>query len=91
MLARMNYASTLAANQKFNLATAATSASANPQTFLSYYLDQLATAPFDDAIVDEFSRYLQATGAWTGSAAQLQAKAPGLVRLILGSPEYQLI
>jgi hypothetical protein len=34
--------------------------------------------------------YLTATGAWTGSTAQLQAKSAGLVHLIAGSPEYQL-
>jgi len=38
----------------------------------------------------ELGSYLRATGGWTGSDAQLQAKAPGLVHLIVGSPEYQL-
>ena len=33
----------------------------------------------------ELSTYLRATGAWTGSDAQLQAKAPGLVHLVAGS------
>jgi uncharacterized protein (DUF1800 family) len=90
MLARMNFASALAGNQKFNLATAAQGAASDPQSFVSYYLDQLATMPFDPAVINEFSNYLTATGSWTGSAAQLQAKAPGLVHLILASPEYQL-
>jgi hypothetical protein len=35
--------------------------------------------------------YLRATGTWTGSDVQLQAKAPGLVHLIAGSPEYQFV
>ena len=35
--------------------------------------------------------YLTATGTWTGSEAQLQSKGSGLVHLIAGSPEYQLI
>jgi uncharacterized protein (DUF1800 family) len=91
MLARMNFASALAGNQKFNLATAAQVAASDPQTFASYYLDQLATTPFDQSVLNEFSNYLTATGTWTGSAAQLQVKAPGLVHLILASPEYQLI
>jgi hypothetical protein len=91
MLARMNFASTLAANQKFNLAATAQSSSASSQSFLSYFLDQLATTPFDSSVLAEFSNYLQATGPWTGSTAQLQAKAPGLVHLILSSPEYQLL
>jgi uncharacterized protein (DUF1800 family) len=93
MLARMNFASTLAGNQKFNLATAAQGAGAASSAagFLSYYLDQLATTPFADSVLGQFSSYLTATGAWTGSAAQMQQKAPGVVHLLLSSPEYQLI
>ena len=49
---------------------------------------QLAPAEMKD---QELSNYLHATGAWTGSDAQLQAKAPGIVHLIAGSPEYQLV
>jgi uncharacterized protein (DUF1800 family) len=92
MLARMNFASTLAGNQKFKLATAvkAANASTTPEALLSYMLDALAGAPLDSAVTGELANYLHATGAWTGSDAQLQAKAPGLVHLIAGSPEYQL-
>jgi uncharacterized protein (DUF1800 family) len=92
MLARMNFASTLAGNQKFKLATAvkAANASKTPEALLSYMLDALAGAPLDSAVTGELTNYLHATGAWTGSDAQLQAKAPGLVHLIAGSPEYQL-
>ena len=43
----------------------------------------------DDVHLAQCLNYLKATGAWTGSDAQLQAKAPGLVHLIAGSPEYQ--
>jgi hypothetical protein len=32
--------------------------------------------------------YLRST-AWTGSDAQLQARVPGLTRLIVGAGEYQ--
>jgi len=39
----------------------------------------------------EWLTYLRATGAWTGSDAQLQSKSAGLVHLIAGSPEYQLV
>ena len=49
------------------------------------------TAPLDSSVTTELANYLHATGAWTGSDAQLQAKAPGLVHLIVGSPEYQLV
>ena len=92
MLARMNFASALAANQKFKLATTvkAANASKTPEALLSYMLDALVSAPLDSGVTAELSNYLRATGAWTGSDAQLQAKAPGLVHLIAGSPEYQL-
>jgi uncharacterized protein (DUF1800 family) len=92
MLARMNFASALAGNQKFKLATAvkAANVSKTPEALLSYLLDALVSAPLDSSVTSELSNYLHATGAWTGSDAQLQAKAPGLVHLIAGSPEYQL-
>jgi uncharacterized protein (DUF1800 family) len=93
MLARMNFASTLAANQKFNLATAVKNANASktPEALLSYFLESLPTAPLDTSVTTELNNYLHATGAWTGSDAQLQAKAPGVVHLIAGSAEYQFV
>jgi len=89
MLARMNFASTLAANQRFNLAAASMASAQTPQSFLAYYMSELDTAA-DSTVRSQWLDYLTATGAWTGSAAQRQAKAPGLVHLIGGSPEYQL-
>ena len=93
MLARLNFAASLATNQKFNLATAAknSGASSTPEALLSHFLTELVTAPFDSAARLELSSYLRATGPWSGSDVQLQAKAPGLVHLIAGSPEYQLV
>jgi uncharacterized protein (DUF1800 family) len=93
MLARMNFASSLAANQKFNLATAvkAASASKTPEALLAYFVDALVTAPLDSNVTAELSNYLHATGAWTASDAQLQQKSSGVVHLIAGSPEYQLV
>jgi uncharacterized protein (DUF1800 family) len=90
MLARMNFASTLAANQKFNLATSAKASNRSPQSFMSYFMDSIATPAVDTSVRSEWMSYLTATGAWTGSDAQLQAKGSGLVHLIAGSPEYQL-
>jgi len=90
MLARMNFAATLAANQRFNLARAAKPAAASPNAFLSYFVTELASAPADSVVTAEWLQYLTATGAWTGSDAQVQAKAAGLVHLIAGAPEYQL-
>ena len=91
MLSRMNFASTLAANQKFNLAAAAKPHGGTPASLLAWVMDSVQTAPMDQSAVNELSDYLTATGAWTGSDSQLQAKVPGLVHLIAGSSEYQLI
>src|SRR5262249_32417193 len=93
MLARLNFAATLASNQKFSLATAVKAAGAqgSPDALLSFISDALITAPADSSVTAELSNYLRATGAWTGSDAQIQAKAAGLVHLVAGSPEYQLI
>src|SRR5580765_1382195 len=93
MLARMNFASTLAGNQKFNLATSVkkAKATATPEALQAYFVDALATAPLDSSVTAELSNYLHATGAWTASDAQLQQKSSGVVHLIAGSPEYQLV
>jgi uncharacterized protein (DUF1800 family) len=91
MLARMNFASSLAANQKFNLAARSKPAAQTPDSFLSFFLDQLVAAPMSSATTNDLLTYLRATGAWTGSDVQVQAKGAGLVHLIAGSPEYQLI
>jgi hypothetical protein len=91
MLARMNFASTVAANQRFNLAAAAAPYAHTPQSLLSYVLDSLKTPLLDRSVAAELDGYLTATGAWTGSAVQLQAKVPGLVHLIAGTAEYQMV
>jgi uncharacterized protein (DUF1800 family) len=93
MLARLNFAASIATNQKFSLAAAAKSsgASSTPEALLAHFVSQLISAPLDSSVTTELSTYLRATGPWTGSDAQLQAKAPGLVHLIAGSPEYQLV
>jgi uncharacterized protein (DUF1800 family) len=91
MLARMNFASTVAANQRFNVAAAAAPYANTPESLLSYVLDSLKTPLLDRAVTEELDGYLTATGAWTGSAAQLQAKVPGLVHLIAGTAEYQFV
>ena len=44
MLARMNFASTLASNQKFKLATAAAGAKQSPQALVNYLLARLTAA-----------------------------------------------
>src|SRR5262249_40848369 len=81
MLARMNFASTLTLNQKFNLARVAQSSAATPEALLSYFLDTLPTPRLDTSVLGTLTDYLNATGPWTGSTVQLLAKAAGLVHL----------
>ncbi len=93
MLARMNFAATLAANQRLNLVTSIKLANARrtADNLMFHMTGALRTAPLDPGVAAEWANYLRATGAWTGSDAQLQAKAMGLAHLMAGSPEYQLV
>ncbi len=88
MLTRMNFASTLAANQRFNLARDAQPYRATPERVLEYMLSRFRTMGFPTTATTAMSEYLRST-AWTGSDAQLQTRVPGLTRLIVGSGEYQ--
>jgi uncharacterized protein (DUF1800 family) len=91
MLARVNFAANLARNQAVPLATAANVARESPEKMVEFFLDRLSPAPYDEGPLGELHAYLRAGGAWTGSTAQLQMKAAGLSRLIVGSAEYQLV
>jgi hypothetical protein len=91
MLARMNFAAALALNQKFNLGRAVQPVRDSPAKVAAYFLDRLSPAPYDPDPVAELQNYLTAGAAWSGSDTQLQTKASGLVRLIVGSSEYQLV
>jgi uncharacterized protein (DUF1800 family) len=90
MLARMNFASTLAANQRFNLARDASGVRSSADNVMSYFMSRFTPAPFDNQPYAELQSYLRA-GGWTGSDAQLNARSAGLARLIVGSSEYQLV
>jgi uncharacterized protein (DUF1800 family) len=91
MLARMNYASALAANQKFELARTAADHAGSPNELLTWVLDSLKTAPLSTDVTADLLDYLTATGPWTGSAAQIQNKVAGVVHLVAGTPEYQFV
>lgn len=91
MLARMNFAAQLTNNQKVNLLSAARPSGKTPDALLAFVLDELVTAPLDTNVTNELNTYLRATGAWTGSDAQIQAKTAGLMHLVAGLPEYQLV
>ncbi len=91
MLARTNFAATLAASQKESLAVALESDVGTPQALLAAMLDRVTPAPFDAAPQQALLQYLLAGGAWSGSTAQVNTRAAGLARLLVGSSEYQLI
>lgn len=67
MLARMNFASTLVANQRFEVRNAARNHRTSPQTLLDFAVNQLSMpalpAPVQTAMLD----YVRAGGTWTGS------------------------
>jgi len=92
MLARMNFAAAVASNQKFNLARSfSTTERAQPDRVLNGMLQRLTPAPYTTAEMNEMLAYLTTGGAWTGNDAQMNAKAPGLARLVAGSGEYQFV
>ena len=92
MLARMNFAATLAANQRFNLTRSTTSFRATPEALLDFFLfERLSPAPFDRQPYGDLLTYLKTGGPWTGADTQVNVKSAGLVRLIVGAAEYQFI
>jgi uncharacterized protein (DUF1800 family) len=91
MLSRMNFASALAGNQKFELARTAADHASSPQELLAWVLDALKTAPLSPGVTADLLDYLGATGPWTGSTTQIQNKVAGVVHLVAGMPEYQFV
>jgi uncharacterized protein (DUF1800 family) len=91
MLARTNFAATMASSQRANIAAAVESDGGTPQALLAAMLDRVTPAPLDAAPQQALMSYLAAAGAWTGSGEQLTTRAAGLARLLIGSSEYQLI
>jgi len=93
MLARMNFASTLAFNQRFNLGRDAQVAKASPEALLGLFLDRLSPATYDPGPYNGLLSYLRsgAAAAWPPNDAVLTSKAAGLARLIVGSSEYQFM
>ena len=91
MLTRMNFASQLATNQRFNLRDVARARSQSPEALVSLMIDRLTAAPFAREPYQALVDYARSGGAWTGSDAQLLVKAAGLAHLIVGSGDYQLV
>jgi hypothetical protein len=91
MLARTNFAATLAASQQDTLAVELERDGQTPQGLLTAMLTRVTSAPFDAAPQQALLSYLLAGGSWTGNDAQLNTRAAGLARLLVGSSEYQLV
>lgn len=90
-LARMNFSSTLAQNQRFALQSDSIGAAQTPQTFLDYFLSRLSLPPLDPPVRDAMLQYLGASGTWTGDSSQVSTKAAGLTHLLGASSEYQFV
>jgi len=91
MLARANFAATLAANQRAHLVASLDEDERTSQALVETMLDRLTPAPFDAGPRQALGSYVQAIGSAGSSAAQVDARAAGLARLIVGSSEYQLL
>jgi len=90
LLARMNFAATLATNQQFNLGSAAGASADSREALLAFMVDRLSPAPYDPQVMSDLLEYLDAgDGFWTTSVAR--QKAAGLAHLIGGSSEYQFV
>jgi uncharacterized protein (DUF1800 family) len=91
MLSRMNFASALATNQKFELQRAAQAHRASPERLVDFAIDRLGLPPLDPPIYSALVQYVQAGSLWTGSDAQLLTKTAGLFHLLSGAGDYQFV
>jgi uncharacterized protein (DUF1800 family) len=92
MLARMNFAAQLAGNQKFALRDVSRGHGETEEELLSYVLDRLTPPAYAPDAYNALLDYAQNNPtAWTGSDTQLATKAAGLVHLVVGSGDYQLV
>jgi uncharacterized protein (DUF1800 family) len=91
MLARMNFASTLAFNQRFNLGREAQAGRASAESLLSLFLDRMSPAPYDGGPYNSLLAYLGTAATWPPTDSVLTSKAAGLARLIVGSSENQFM
>jgi hypothetical protein len=87
----MNFASTLMANQKFNLGRELASYRQSPEQVVAYMLNRFNYAPLSTDVYEALLEYTRAGGPWTGNDTQLNNKAAGLARLIVASSEYQFV
>ena len=104
MLARMNFAATLARNQQFALRDLSRPHRDTPESLVDFVLESLSMPKPPPAVYQTYVDYVRAGGAWVGSAfdplddqrkaqadTQLLNKTGGLFHLMTGSGEYQLV
>jgi uncharacterized protein (DUF1800 family) len=91
MLARTNFAATIASSQKQFLAASVADDGRTPDALLNEMLQRVTPAPFDSDPQQALMNYLLADGSWSGSESQIETRAAGLARLLVGCSEYQLI
>jgi uncharacterized protein (DUF1800 family) len=91
MVARMNFASQLAANQRFNLRDLTRGQAPTADALVRLMTDRLTASPFTREAETALSTYASAGITWNGSDAQLVTKAAGLAHLIAASGNYQLL
>jgi uncharacterized protein (DUF1800 family) len=91
MLARMNFASVLATNQRFELRNSARPFNQTPQTLIDHAISRLTLPDVPAPVYKALEDYVRAGGAWTGSETQLLNKAGGVFHLLTGSGEYQFV
>jgi uncharacterized protein (DUF1800 family) len=91
MLARMNFAATLAQNQRFSLRDLSRPHAESPESLVDFVLESLAMPRPVPHVYQAYVDYVRAGGAWTGSETQLLNKTGGLFHLMSGSGEYQLV
>jgi uncharacterized protein (DUF1800 family) len=92
MLARLNFAAQLAANQKFALRDLSRGHGGTHEELLGHMLDRLTPPEYAPDGYSALLDYVRAGEPnWTGSDTQLATKSAGLVHLIVGSGDYQLV
>jgi len=91
MLARANFAATVAAGQKEFLAASLAPQVNSAESLLTTMLDRVTPAPLDQGPQQALMTYLLADGAWRGTESELSTRASGLARLLVGCSEYQLV
>jgi hypothetical protein len=91
MLARMNFAATLATNQRVALRDSARDARTTPESLVDYVLGRLTMPAQPSESRNALLDYVRSGGTWTGSDTQLLTKSAGLFHLLSGSGEYQFV